>query len=319
MITMAVPVYNMENFLSRCIERLIKQKGNYEILLIDDGSNDGSNKQCDEYAENYPHIIRVIHKKNGGLSSARNAGIQAAKGEFIIFPDPDDWVENNYIERLTELQNQFQPDMLCVGHYIDYDDKCIPANEGQSLVQMNGENAQRALLVPPCINGFAWNKLYHLDIIRNNNLKFRDDVGTTEDLEFTFRYLQYCEKVIFAPEEYLYHYYQREGAATHSGFSRKKLESIQTYERIIMSTQDLELIHAAKEEICNIAINLVWLYKNSQARDDYAWKKIRKYIYTNLQDYLVSKRYGIGRKIQALLAFLCPAAYVILKNQVTND
>lgn len=86
-LSLAVPVYNMERYLHRCMDTLLAQTcRDFEILLIDDGSTDGSGTTCDAYAAQYPELIRVIHKKNGGLSSARNAGIDAAKGEYIIFP-----------------------------------------------------------------------------------------------------------------------------------------------------------------------------------------------------------------------------------------
>lgn len=100
MLTLAIPVYNMKQYLSRCMETLLAQTcRDLEILLIDDGSTDGSGEMCDAYAAEHPNFVRVVHKKNGGLSSARNAGIDAAKGEYIIFPDPDDWVEPDYVEK----------------------------------------------------------------------------------------------------------------------------------------------------------------------------------------------------------------------------
>lgn len=172
MISLVVPVFNMEQYLSRCMERLLNQNGDYEIILIDDGSTDYSAKLCDGYAAEHPHLVRVIHKENEGLSSARNAGIDAAKGEFVIFPDPDDWVELNFVSQLMELQEQYHPDLLCIGHYVDSDMYSVPANKGQVLQQIDGAQAQKALLVSPCISGFAWNKLYHLDIIHSNGLRF---------------------------------------------------------------------------------------------------------------------------------------------------
>lgn len=318
MITVVVPIYNLSELLPRCMTTLLSQSGSYEIILIDDGSTDKSPAMCDCYATEFQDRVRVIHKENGGLSSARNAGIEAARGKYIIFPDPDDWVEANYISRLAELQEKYQPDLLCVGHYVDYDDYSEAANDGQSLRQMDALQAQRALLVPPCMSGFAWNKLYHLDIIREKCLRFLDDVGTTEDLDFAFRYLQFCEKVVFSPEDRLYHYYQRPGAATHSGFSRKKMDAIHTYEKMIAATKDKDIIQAAQEEICNTAINLLWIYQNSKSDNRQAKEKIQSYIKTNLKQYCSSKQFGAGRKIQAILACYMPRVYACLKNKVTK-
>lgn len=318
MISLVIPVFNMKQFLPRCMEKLLRQKGEYEIILIDDGSTDGSGELCDWYALKYSAFVRVVHKRNEGLSSARNAGIDAARGEYVIFPDPDDWVELNFVARLTTLQEQYTPDLLCIGHYIDFDSYSVSANERQPLRQMNKNQAQKALLIPPSMNGFAWNKLYHMDTIQLHQLRFLDDVGTTEDLDFAYRYLQFCEKIVFSPEDRLYHYYQRNGAATHSGFSRKKMESIRTYEKIIATAIDKEMIRAAEEEICNTAVNLVWSFRESHIDDEEIWRQLRQYLGQYLKYYCVSQRYGIGRKVQAILAYYTPNLYVYLKRKINK-
>lgn len=321
LISLVVPVYNMERYLERSMITLLSQvQAEYEIILVDDGSTDSSPKMCDEYAEQYPDVVRVIHKKNGGLSSARNAGMDAADGDYVIFPDPDDWTEKDYLVRLVELQDQYGVDLVCTGHFIDYDDHSMPANQGETLRVMSGEAAQKTLLISPCMSGFAWNKLYHLDIIQEHDLRFLDDVGTTEDLDFAFRYLQYCGKVCFDPETRTYHYYQRSGAATHSGFSVRKLQAIHTYEKMLaVAGETSEIGRAAKEDICNTAINLVVIYLNSGVKDEMSYKKIREYIKKYYTDYQKSNRYDKGRKIQAVLARYVPKLYCWIKNRVSKE
>ena len=114
----------------------------------------------------------------------------------------------------------------------------------------------------------------------------------------------------------MYHYYQRRGAATHSNFSRKQLESIRTYEKMIVASTDKELIRAAEEEICNTAINLIWSYQNNHFQDDEVWRQLRYYLKRYLKQYFTSKHYGCGRKLQAVLAYCVPQLYVALKKQV---
>lgn len=319
MVSVVVPVYNMENFLHRCMNTLVNQSAEYEIILVDDGSTDSSSEICDNYMQKYPSLVRVIHKSNGGLSSARNVGMDAAQGIYVIFPDPDDWVEPDYISQMVELQKYYQPDLLCVGYYVDTDGKCVPANEGQKLNCMDRAEAQQALFIPPKMGGFAWNKLYHLDRIREHKLRFLDNVGTTEDLDFAFRYLSYCETVCFVPDTRLYHYFQRRGAATHSKFSVKKIETIRTYEKIIESSGDDKLVQAAKEEICNTAINLIWQYQNSNLQDKDVLKKVQRYVSDYLRIYLKSEQYGKRRKLQAIMACYMPALYALLKKCVIKD
>lgn len=322
MLTLAIPVYNMEQYLPRCMGTMLAQTcQDFEILLVDDGSTDGSGPMCDTYAVGHPDFIRVIHKANGGLSSARNAGIDAAKGEFIIFPDPDDWVEPDYVEKLLEYRQQYHADLVCTGYCIDTETNCTPVKQDQQPITLIGAEAQKALLLPPQMSGFAWNKLYRLDVIRKHNLRFLDDVGITEDLDFAYRYLAFCRTICFAPSVRTYHYFQRDGAATRSGFSRRKLDSLHTYEKIIADCEQTmtDLAKAAKDEICTTAVNLIWMYQNSEAKDPAAKKMLLRRIRENLPAYLRGKRYGPGRKVQAVLAGFCPGLYAHLKNAVQRN
>lgn len=319
-ISVVVPVYNMECYLPRCMETLLSQKSSdFEIILVDDGSKDSSAKMCDEYAKRNSDLIKVIHKSNGGLSSARNAGLDASKGQFVIFPDPDDWIEPEYISLLIELQKKYNSDLTVVGHFIDFDNRCVPANTCGEAALMTAKQAQMSLLSSSGICGFAWNKLYRLDIIEKYNLRFLDDVGTTEDMDFAFRYLDYCEKVYFDPTARVYHYYQREDSATLGGFSIKKFYSIHTYEKIILSsgeTSDIGI--AAKEEICNVAVYLIWLYKKDRYNDKTVYKRLKKYIKNNAISFLSSKRYKKGRKLQMVCSYIFPNLYVKIKTCIVK-
>lgn len=319
LITVVVPVYNMEKYLYRFMNTLLSQTcDGFEVIIVDDGSSDNSIEMCNEYEQRFPELIKVIHKENGGLSSARNTGIEAAKGSFIIFPDPDDWLEQDYVKKLMSIQKEYSPDLVCVGHYIEFDHKTVLANEGATFVTMNQKCALHSLFETPTISGFAWNKLYRMDIIKKNRLFFLDDVGTKEDLDFAYRYLKYCDKICFAPNERVYHYYQRTGAATHSGFSRKKIDSFHVYEKIIDDTDDDYLKYRVKLEICNSAINTIWIYKNSSVDDKEAYSIIKDYLNRYLNIYLKSSDIPFGRKIQAILARISPNAYCLLKNSFTK-
>lgn len=316
-LSLVVPVYNMEKYLSRCMNTLLFQtSNNYEIILVNDGSTDNSGSICDEYGKKYPNLIRVIHKENGGLSSARNAGICEARGKFVVFPDPDDWVEFDYVEQFLKLQKEVDADLVCTGYFVNYDDRQLSALSNQKKEIFNGKEAQRALLISPKMSGFAWNKIYRLDIIKKHNLHFLDDVGTTEDLDFVYRHLKYCNRIVFDPNQRTYHYYQREGAATRSGFTVHKMNSLHTYEKIMADTDDVELRSAAKDEFVTMSVNLLWMYENSETENKALKKQLLINIKDNLTEYMKSKNYGIGRKMQALLALLSPKIYCILKNSI---
>lgn len=316
LVSIVVPVYNMQQYLSKSIPSLVNQTyRNLEILLIDDGSTDSSREICMQYAQLYPSLVRVVVRENGGLSAARNTGIDEAKGKYIIFPDPDDWAEREYIQRLVELIEQDHADLSCVGHYIDYERKTVIPNEACSLRRMDGTEARWALIAKPCIEGFAWNKMYRLDRIREEELYFLNDVGTTEDLDFAYRYLKNAKRVIFAPEYVLYHYVQRPTSASQLNYSPKQVQGIHSYEKILEDeTADSTMVKLAKEEIFNVALNLLYALKSEQEEDHNVQAYLERCLKENLKYYLSSKNYGMGRKVQGILAAFCPDVYQAIKN-----
>lgn len=316
MVTLVIPIFNMESYLPRCFTSVQAQScRDFEVVLVDDGSTDESGAMCDAWAARDPDRIRVIHKPNGGLSSARNAGIDAARGEFIVFPDPDDWTEPHYVESFLEYQQRYQADCVCLGHYVDTDSESVPGRADAEPRAMTGEEARRGLLLPPRMQGFSWNKLYRVDIIRANGLYFPDNMGTTEDLYFTFRYLTHCRSACYAPSCRVYHYYQRPNSSTRSPFSLSKLGTIRTYEYMIAECGegDAELVQQARTEICTVAVNLLWENESSLHPDPEVRKELLARIRRLLPDYLRQSHYGTGRKCQALAAALSPRIYMYLK------
>ena len=240
MISVIVSIYNMDRYLNKCIESLINQSyKDYEILLVDDGSTDNSGKTCDDW-ETKEEKIRTIHKQNGGISSARNCGIRHAYGEWIIFPDPDDWVEPDYLKKLLDIQKQNDADLSICGHF--FSDKIW--NENAKPEIMNTEKAMEYLMYPNSFSGYAWNKLYSLDIIKKNNLSFDEELETIQDLHFNVQYFQFCNKIAYDPEP-LYHYVIHDSSVSsvNSPQITKKVKGVVTYERIA------ELLHD-KYPIC---------------------------------------------------------------------
>ena len=319
MVTLVIPVYNMERYLPRCFASIQAQTcSDFEVVLVDDGSTDASGALCDAYAAEMPDRVRVIHKPNGGLSSARNAGIDAARGEFIIFPDPDDWVEPHYVESMLTYQREYEADLVCLGHYVDTGTNSVPTIHDGKERMLLGREGQRGLLLPPRMEGFCWNKLYRLDLIRSRELRFPDGMGTTEDLWFGYCYLAHCSRVYHAPTQLVYHYCQREDSSTQSGFSREKIDTIKTYEHIIRdcAERDPELARLAQDRICTIAVNLIWLLENAPEKDASARKYLLSYIRRLLPGYLRSAQFGFGRKFQAILAAISPRVFMHLKNAV---
>lgn len=180
-----VPVYNVETVLPRCIESILNQSvSDFELILIDDGSPDQSGAICDEYAAKDARV-RVIHQKNAGVSAARNAGMRAAKGEFIVFADSDDFVDRDLLMHLSESD----ADLVMVG-FSDYSDHQITKvllDDYDKWELQSEEGIQKYLNT--CGSVFVWAKRYRKSIIDCNGLCFREDMRFHEDNIFNHAYL----------------------------------------------------------------------------------------------------------------------------------
>ena len=188
LITVIIPVYKTERYLSRCVDSVRNQTyQNLDIVLVDDGSPDNSGVLCDQFALE-DNRIRVIHKKNGGLSDARNAGIDVAKGKYLCFCDSDDWIESEIIECAVKEIRESEVDLLIWSYSFDRVDEhetlisaglCM-ANGVISYNQTDlfRQNSTQGLL------GFAWNKLYKTDAIQKAGVRFKKGVSLVEDVLF---------------------------------------------------------------------------------------------------------------------------------------
>jgi glycosyltransferase involved in cell wall biosynthesis len=313
-ITVVVSVYNMEFYLDKCMKSLLEQTyQNYEIILVDDGSTDRCPQLCEDYAARFAERVKCIHKTNGGLSSARNCGIDAASGEYIVFPDPDDWVDPDYLQRLMEIQEQHPGALACCGYIIEFEGENRSIIKNGATQVYSRDEAKLHLLKDPRINGFAWNKLYNVPLIRAHNLRFLDDVGPREDLDFAFRYMAHVDQAVDAADFATYHYLQRAGSATRSGYSRKQFDGLRVYEKMIAGSQaDAELVRYAKSAICCNSINLMVMYLNSKVQDEQAWQALVCHVKNTWKEYIEDDSTNIKRKIMTIIAMVCPKLLKII-------
>lgn len=222
LISIIVPIYNVERYLKRCVDSIRKQTySNIEIILVDDGSPDGCPKMCEEYAVMDDRIV-VIHKENGGLSSARNAGIELASGEYIAFVDADDVINKKYIEILYHICEENGCD-IAQCEFISVPEEFVKA-EVKDECQVSIISSKDALYnsckeVDAVKYNVTWNKLYKRDLfaeIRFPNGKIHED-------EFTTYKIFYCAKKIAIVNAYLYYYVQRDDSIMNRKFSLARL------------------------------------------------------------------------------------------------
>lgn len=195
-VSVIVPVYNMEKHLRRCVDSILAQTFTaFEVLLIDDGSTDGSGTICDEYAARDPRI-RVFHKPNGGASSARNTGLEHARGEWVTFCDSDDYVFPCWLENY-DFENSCGAQLIQQGTKSDkpnfvYQEKaacCCGFDYFGSPIGYLEKLTECRMI------GYTWMKAFRLDIIRQNNLLFAVGVRLREDEIFVFSYLALVSSV----------------------------------------------------------------------------------------------------------------------------
>lgn len=228
-ISVIVPVYNVDRWLDRCIHSIVNQTyKEQEIILVDDGSTDKSGSLCDRWSK-IDSRIRVIHKENGGLSDARNYGIEIATGEYITFIDSDDFIDESYLHYLYDLIIQNNSDLsVCqlftVNDLGDSIEKKNKSNTAKNVIIIKGkEECMRQFLIDSKIGTVAWRKLYKSGLfksdIRYPKGKYHEDIWTT------YKYIEKCNCIAVGNQQ-LYAYRIRTGSIMNSVFSPNHLDGV---------------------------------------------------------------------------------------------
>ena len=244
-VSVIVPVYNVEKYVEKCLKSLVNQTmQEIEIIVVDDGSKDGSKSIVDNYIKKYPDKIKYLYKENGGLSSARNFGIPYANGEYIAFLDSDDYVEPTMYEEMYNLAKKEDADMVECDFIWEYPNK----QKYDYGVVYNGkkEAIEKARVV-------AWNKLIKREIIESEKIEFPFGLRY-EDVEFFYKLVPSLNKIAFL-KKYFIHYVQRENS--------------------IANTQNTKT-----KDIFKVLNNVIEFYKNKGYYEEY--KEELEYTYLRL-------------------------------------
>lgn len=236
-ISVIVPVYNVEKYLSRCLDSILAQTyENIEIILVDDGSADNSGIICDEYAKKYDNI-KVIHKENGGQSSARNEGLKAATGEYIGFVDSDDWIDKDMYAYLYKILKETDSDvadisakfMTKAGQVIQPEIKLV-TYEGKDILR----NYMRTGIEDKCGQFAVWRKLYKRELF--DNVRFKEG-KIYEDILINFELLAKAKRIVRS-NRILYFYFQENASTMRRGLTEKDYDLLDICENVLDLSED---------------------------------------------------------------------------------
>lgn len=311
LISIVVPVYNVEKYLKRCIESILNQTyKNIEIILVDDGATDNSGKMCDDFL-NLDNRIKVIHKRNGGLSDARNHGIEIAKGKYIGFIDSDDYIESKMYELLYKNIVANNADISICDRFINYEDgRQIIKNKKEEKFVMNKKEGLIELNSFKHFDMAVWNKLYKIELFKE--IKF--PVGKISEDYYTMYKLFDKSNVIVYDSTPMYHYYQREGSISRTkamntaylDASKSQVEYFQQYHPELLYIAYTSYVFANIAHL-NKFINYNIKYEKNMALE--LKKEVKKYLRYVLKNPYISK----FKKFQAIVFSKSIHIYVIIK------
>ncbi len=208
MISIIIPIYNAERYLRKCLESIrVQTYKDFEVLLIDDGSTDQSPDICRNYCSSSPHF-HYLRKENGGVSSARNMGLEHALGEWISFIDADDWVSPDYLQ--TVMLQEPRGDINFISFYAVHTDNNSKLFQQAPLFASNRSEIETAIYALKCsplgdMLGWTWNKFFRAEIIRQHQIRFCENISHREDEIFTLEYCRYIHSLRII-EQPLYNY-----------------------------------------------------------------------------------------------------------------
>ena len=304
MISVIVPIYNVEKYLPKCIDSILNQTyQDFEVILVNDGSTDGCLKICVDFQNLYPNRIRIINKDNGGLSDARNVGIQAAKGEFISLIDADDYISPYMLETLYTCIQETKADLAACRYVKVKDDNFCFNNGKEERILINGDDLIYGIYTAkyPKIDFVAWNKLYRKETFDKNNFTYPVK-KYHEDEYLTHKIMHVCKKIILTNQE-LYGYRFREDSIVNTPNTDKVFDYIEALEDTMLTYRNNNKLAA-----CSLFRYMAVLYmkrklypKRSLERSKIN-RKIVKYVDLVVRQQKINLKRKIGLVLIAISA-----------------
>lgn len=281
-------MYNVRERLSKCIDSLIRQTYSaVEIILIDDGSTDGSDKICDEYANKYGQI-KVIHIPNGGVGNARNIGLDMATGDYITFVDSDDWIEANFFELGIHKLHSNDADIF-VGEFMEvYEDgrkKYLDRKIPEQIFY--GEKAIENTFVwdknKVAIHWFVWGRIFRASLLKN--IRFDTELSMGEDAKALWDIMQGADKVVYTPTV-IYDYYQRSDSVMHTLSTKHIIDNLRFHKYLVKECKNKpQMLNYFKKRLDVVRLgSILYAQRNREFCDELTDEKIffRTHLYRHI-------------------------------------
>jgi len=308
LISIIVPVYKVEKYLCRCINSILAQTfTDFECILIDDGSPDNCPAICEDYAAKDSRIV-VIHQKNTGVSAARNAGLDVAKGEWIGFVDGDDWCEQDMFKVLYENAIKYNSDVSICGYRsvtAEGKIKFINIKCKNKLQILDKEKALMGIFLQGSFGGFSWNKLVRANIFSQYKLRYDATTLYMQDVLLFYELFKHIEKAVYFSSPY-YNYFWNDGSTTNQfGLTEKAKTAFTALDKIISSENNPKIKKKAHQAKILFAYDLYkhYITQNDCANADFEF--LKKIISGNISLLLFDFSIPLKKKIRCVFYYIC--------------
>lgn len=310
-LSLVVPVYGVEKYIHRFLASLEKNlQPEMEVLIINDGTKDNSAIIAEKFANKHCNYVKVINKSNGGVSSAWNKGLEIAKGEYVIFPDPDDFLAEDYVSNILKAIVDFNnPDMIFFDYYSGSEGQGFKYNTVPDLEEgiVSKEMFIRTMIKDTYIKGTLWNKAIKKSLY--NGLKFDVNIRLGEDYEMLTDLSLKMEHIVYIRKP-LYYYVERESSITHN-VTEKDLSKL--LELNFVRQNKYSKIYQDLSIYVPVRASLTYLLKLFKDGRNDNTVKYEEYIKNNIRNIIFSSDFDVNEKKQCLLIYFNIARYYFRK------
>lgn len=314
LISIIVPAYNVEKYVEQCIISILEQSySNIEVIIVNDGSTDNTGQIIDKISESDSRV-RVLHKKNGGVSAARNSGIEMAKGEYLVFVDGDDYISQDYVEYMLSLIESTNSD-FCLSKYC-YTKRGEKQTINECVEKLQPEDATALLLSPQVIVG-CWNKIFKKSLLIDNNIRFSTTLFYGEGLSFITTVSQVSKSIGVGNRKVYYYRRNNEDSAT----TKFDINKLYNGEKALNKIGSELIINSPKVKgmfklhMCLFSLGALVKIRANYLEREYLndYKRWKAYIRNNYFEILVNRDVSLYRKLMLLGGCLSPTLMMKLE------